>query len=330
MSEVARIVRAALLLTASGIALAAPPTATMQAAVVAQGRIKVQSVPIPKPAAHQVLVRVRVAGINPADWKTAAEPRPPIRPNIPGYDGAGTIAALGAGVTGFKVGEPVILWSAKQGSYAQYVAVAADAVIAKPDTLSFAQAAGLPYASLTAWNLLVDGAHVANGQKVLILGGAGGVGSAAIQIAAQRGAHVSATASTHNIDYLKSLGVEQAIDYTQAHFEDRLRSIDIAVNTVDIDNAERALAVLRPGGILASVAGLPTPAQCQARGVRCIALTTPGTPALTVLKQLTDWASQRQLRINVDKTFALQEVSQAWLYSQSGHTRGKSVIELSD
>jgi NADPH:quinone reductase-like Zn-dependent oxidoreductase len=328
------------LLAASSAAVpsAATGDTSMRAAVVTPGRVQVRDVARPRAGPGQVLVQIRYAGVNPGDWKSAggspedtrAASRPAIASPIPGVDGAGVIAAVGANVSGYKIGDAVIVWSQAHGTYAQYLAVPVATIALKPQGLSFAEAAGVAHAGLAAWNLLIDLARVHAGQTVLVLGGAGGVGSAAVQIAANRGAHVIATASARNADYLKTLGVQTVIDYNAQHFEDQLRGIDIALNTVDIDNAYRALAVVRRGGYLVSTVGLPTAAQCAARAVNCATRALNGTPTQLVLKQIADWSRAGMFKVNIDRTFELADVLQAWQYSQSGHTRGKCVIRISD
>jgi NADPH:quinone reductase-like Zn-dependent oxidoreductase len=151
-----------------------------------------------------------------------------------------------------------------------------------------------------------------------------------VQIARNAGAQVFATASARNAGYLKALGAQTVFDYSTQHFEDQLRNIDIAINTVDIDNAYRALAVVRRGGYLLSSVGLPAPAQCAARGVICCGRTLTGTPFAVVLKQLADWSQAGRFKVNIDRIFELTDVLKAWQYSQAGHTRGKSVIRISD
>ncbi len=317
----------------------APSDVRMQAVVVSAGGIKLREVPRPVAGAGQVLVKLRYAGVNPGDWKTAgstddpaaaAVSDPAATPTIPGVDGAGVIAAIGPGVAGYRIGDPVIVWSQARGTYAQYVAAPADTITLKPDRLSFAEAAGVAHAGLAAWNLLIDLAQVRSGQTVLVLGGAGGVGSAAVQIARIKGASVIATASARNADYLKGLGASRVIDYSAVHFEDQLRAIDIALDTVDTDNAYRALAVLRRGGHLVSSVGLPAAAQCAARAVTCEHRTLTGTPPGVALRQIADWSQAGVFKVNIDRTFELTEVLMAWQYSQAGHTRGKSVIRIGD
>jgi NADPH:quinone reductase-like Zn-dependent oxidoreductase len=328
-----------LLAASAGVEVAADE-ATMRAAVVSAGTIRVREVARPVAAPGQVLVRMRYASVNPADWKSAGgKPEDPAARaaapraaagEVPGVDGSGVIAGVGPGVAGFKIGDPVIVWSPTGGTYAQYLAVRFDNIAHKPDSLSFAEAAGVAHAGLAAWNMLIDQARVRSGQSVLVLGGAGGVGSAAVQIAKIKGARVFATATAHNADYLKSLGADTVFDYTTQHFEDQLRDIDIAINTVDLDNAYRALAVLRRGGYLLSPVGLPDAAQCAARIVTCAGRSHSGIPVHTALEQIADWARAGRFKVNVDRSFALNEVLQAWQYSQAGHTRGKSVIRIDD
>jgi NADPH:quinone reductase-like Zn-dependent oxidoreductase len=337
--------------SAAGVVCAGEASAaavTMRAAVVSAGRIQVRDVARPLAGPGQVLVKIRYAGVNPTDWKTAGgssdDPTAANRPTagaasgiadagaspIPGVDGSGVIAAVGSGVAGYKIGDAVIVWSQARGTYAQYVAVPADTITLKPDSLSFAEAAGVAHAGLAAWNLLIDLAKVRSGQTVLVLGGAGGVGSAAVQIARNKGAHVIATASARNAHYLKALGADTVIDYSAQHFEDQLRNVDIAVNTVDLDTAYRALAVVRRGGYLVSTVGLPAAAQCAARGVICSSRSLTGTPFHLTLKQIADWSRAGIFKVNLDQSFELTEVLKSWQFSQAGHTRGKSVIRISD
>jgi len=318
--------------------------ATMRAAVVSPGRVQVHAVARPLPGPGQVLVRIRYAGVNPLDWKSAGgSPQDPEAAAalaagvvgaggapIPGVDGAGVITALGTGVAGYRIGDAVIVWSPLHGTYAQYVAVAADSITHKPARLTFAEAAAVAHAGLAAWNLLIDQAGVHSGQTVLVLGGAGGVGSAAVQIARIKGARVIATASARNADYVRSLGATTVIDYATQHFEDQLRAVDIALNTVDDDNAYRALAVVRRGGHLVATAGLPAAAQCSARGVLCAGRSVTGAPVRVALRQIADWSQAGIFKVHIDRTFELGQVLQAWQYSQAGHTRGKCVIRVSD
>jgi len=329
---------AIVLLALVAVALSATGAATMQAVVVSHAQVHVQTLARPAPAAGQVLINMRFASVNPADWKRAmgraenagndaALSAPPLS-WVPGFDGSGVIVALGAAVSAYKVGDAVLVWAPSGGSYAQYLAAPTSNIALKPKSLSFEQAAGLAHAGLAAWNLLHDLAKVHAGQSVLVIGAAGGVGSAAVQIAKNQGARVIATASASHLTYLKALGVDQFIDYGAQHFEAQLRDVDVALNTVDIDNATRALAVVRRGGWLLSVAGLPAQDQCAMRGVACaqVHINLP----VAGLQQLCAWSEQGRFKVNVEHAYALSEVLQAWQYSQLGHSQGKSVIALGD
>jgi NADPH:quinone reductase-like Zn-dependent oxidoreductase len=310
--------------------------AMMQAAVVTGSRIAIEWVRRPLPRPGQLLIRIHDAGVNPADWKRASgTPEDPsigkassAHVAIPGMDAAGVVEAIGREVSGYQVGDAVMLWSRSAGTYAQFVAVSADDVARKPERLSFAQASAIPHAALAACNLLMDIAKVHAGQTVLVLGGAGGVGSAAVQIARIQGAHVIATTSARNADYVRKLGADTVIDYTAQHFEEQVRNVDIAVNAVDTDDAYRALAVLRPGGYLVSLAGLPSPAQCSQRAVTCSGRSGTAKPSHGALEQLARWAQSGLFTVNIDRSFGLNEVLAAWAYSQAGHTRGKAVIRI--
>ena len=304
----------------------------MRAVEIGAGRIQIRELARPVAASGQVLVKIHFAGVNPADWQSAggSDYASAEGFSIPGLDGSGVIEAVGSGVAGYKVGDAVIVWSQARGTYAQYVAVPATTIARKPPGLSFAEAAGIAHAGLAAWNMLIDQAGVRAGQTVLVLGGAGGVGSAAVQIAKNKGAHLIATASARNAEYLRALGTDLVIDYNAQHFEDQLHNVDIAINTVDVDNAYRALAVVRRGGYLLSVAGLPSASQCAARAVICASRSLDGTAVHLALKQLADWTQAGKFRVNIDQTFEMTDVLKAWQYSQAGHTRGKSVVRIGD
>ncbi len=312
--------------------------ADMQAVVISGARLRVETVPRPIPRAGEVLVRVRFAAVNPADWKRAnGSPEDPQigrphagRPAIPGLDASGVVVEAGPGATALRIGQPVLLWSRTGGTYAQYVTVPVADAAPMPPGLDFARAAGIGHAALAAWNLLIDVAKIRPGQNVLILAGAGGVGSAAVQIAHLQRARVIATASAANADYLRALGADTVIDYHAQHFEELLRNVDVVLNAVDSDNAYRGLSVIRRGGILTSLNGLPAPSQCADRGVRCSGRQPAGTPVADVLRQLAQKAAAGDYQVRIDRTFELDQVLQAWAYSQAGHTRGKVTLHVSD
>jgi NADPH:quinone reductase-like Zn-dependent oxidoreductase len=173
---------------------------------------------------------------------------------------------------------------------------------------------------------MVTVADVQPSQKVLIQGGAGGVGSMAVQIAHARGAHVVATASAAHTDFVRKLGAQEVIDYHSVRFEDRVKDADVVLNTVDAETAARSIKVLKPGGILVSVAGEPPADACAAAKIRC-AVTGKVTGEL--LKPVSDLAEQGKLAVQIDRQLSLDEVAQAWELSKQGHVGGKIILKVS-
>jgi NADPH:quinone reductase-like Zn-dependent oxidoreductase len=316
--------------TAAGQATAGRNTATMQAIVVVHGKAQLQTVPRPDPKAGQVRIKVRAAGVNPADWKRAQ--RQPDSGLIPGWDVAGVIDTVGPSVRGWKAGDAVIGYLEGVGGYAQYAVVPVEHIARKPDKLSFDQAAGIPLAGATAWRALVDQGHLSAGQAVLIQGAAGGVGSAAVQIAAARGAtRIIGTASKQNDRFLRSIGATGTVDYHTADFERRIRGLDIVLNTVNPATAARSIQMLRPGGVLLSTAGAAPAAQCAAARVRCISvqvLDEIGTPKNQALADIGKLADQGKYTVNIDATFPLAEAARAWELNRAGHTVGKIILTI--
>ena len=306
-------------------AFAAPDK--MQAVEIApNGSLSVQTRPVPQPGPGEVLIRVRAAGVNPVDWKIA-----PRRIGlVPGVDVAGTIDSLGEGVTGFSAGDAVLGFARQSGSYAEYAVVAVNSLAKKSKTLSFEQAAGVPIAAETAYRSLHEAGNIQPGQTVLIHGAAGGVGSAAVQIAKAAGARVIGTASPNNHEFLRSLGADQVIDYRSQRFEDVVKDVDLVLNTVDPQTATRSVKVLREGGTLVSVAGSADPAACAMARVVC---TRPnrdtGASNADMLARVMELADAGKFKVNVDESYAMADASRAWEKSRSSHTRGKLIIKVS-
>jgi len=307
------------------VASVASAADSMRAVVFSGGAFQIQSVPKPQPQPGQVRIRVRAASVNPVDWKQIANLAPGAR-LIPGRDLAGIIDAVGDPDSPWKAGQPVIA-IVTGGSYAEYAIASINALAAKPERLSFDEAAGMPVVGETAWRALVTIANIQAGQRVLIHGGAGGVGSSAVQIAKVRGAYVIATASAAHTELLRSLGADEIVDYHRVGFEDTLKDVDVVLNTVDTETGARSVRLVKPGGILVSVAGAgPAAAQCEAAKIRC-AVTGHVTGEL--LGSLTDLAEAGKLRIPIDRRFPLAEAAQALELNRQGHTGGKIILEVS-
>jgi NADPH:quinone reductase-like Zn-dependent oxidoreductase len=301
---------------------ASAAAATMRAAVVTDGVIKIESVPVPEPGAGQVRVKVHAASVNPVDWKLAARASAGSS-QTPGRDFAGVIDAVGPSAGKWKVGDAVIGVGA--GSYAEYMLASVDAIAAKPTRMSFAEAAGMGVVAETAWRAVVTVADVQKGQKVLVHGGAGGVGSSAVQIAKARGAYVIATASARNHDFLKSIGADETIDYRATKFEDKVKNVDVALNTVDADTGARSVSVVKQGGMLVSVVG-PAPAEpCAAAKIRCA---VTGQVNGQKLPEVVELANAGKFHISIEKRMPLADAAKAWEESRNGHVRGKIILDV--
>lgn len=297
---------------------------SMRAVVLTDGTLQVKRVPIPEPQAGQIRIQVRAASVNPVDWKLAARAAAGTS-SIPGRDLAGVVDAIGPHAGGWRQGQEVIA-IAGAGAYAEYVIVPIRAVALKPVHLSFDEAAGIPVVGETAWRAMVAVANVQAGQRVLIHGGAGGVGSSAVQIAKARGAHVIATASPSHAALLHALGADEVLDYHRPHVEDALQNLDVVLNTVDAATSLRSIGMLKPGGILVSVVGAPPAEQCAAARIRC-AITGPVTGEF--LGALSELADHQQFHIHIDQRLPLGDAAKAWELNRSGHTAGKIILEVS-
>jgi NADPH:quinone reductase-like Zn-dependent oxidoreductase len=292
--------------------------------------LRLEDAPRPEPGEGDVLVRVRTAGVNPIDWKLRAgylQAFMPVElPHTLGFDLAGTVEAVGAGVTGFAPGDDVFGRGAS--TYAEYAVAPATTLAPKPAAVSFDQAATLAVGGVTAWAGLFEAARLEPGQRLLVHGGAGGVGSFVVQLARWKGAHVTATASVANADFVRSLGADAVLDYAAVRFEDVVRDLDVVYDTVGGEITDRSWSVLRPGGILVAIAGMPDTETAQARGVR-----TSGTnaPAVTspILRELAALAESGDLDPQVGRTFALADAARAHELSETGHGRGRIVLRVS-
>ncbi len=287
----------------------------------------------PQAAAGEVLLRVHAAGVNPADWKTRRGPARPgaVLPMILGWDVSGTVEALGPGVTEFQEGDAVygmIRFPQAGATYAEYVAAPVSQIAHKPASVDPVHAAALPLAGLTAWQALIEKAHISTGQKVLILGAAGGVGHLAVQLARSQGAYVLGTASTRNIEFLHRIGVDQAIDYTTTPLETAVHNVDVVFDTVGGETRERSLPVIKQGGMLVSIVlGRPS-AEQAASGVNVQGMMVqPNAAQLAQLAQLIDAG---KIHITVDTVLPLADARKAHELSESHRTRGKIVLRVAE
>jgi NADPH:quinone reductase-like Zn-dependent oxidoreductase len=296
--------------------------------------LHLERVPVPTPAAGEVRIRVHAASVNPVDWKIRSgrlqKTSPVSLPYVPGRDVAGVIDAVGPGVTDWKVGDSVLA-VLDGGGFADYVTAPVESIARKPANLSFEEAAGIPTSSLAAWRTLIVNADIKRGQRVLIHGGAGGVGTTAVQLAHWRGAHVIATASAGNHAYLRSLGADEVIDYQTTRFEDVVKDVDVVLDTVGGETLQRSPAVLREGGTLLTLVGKPPAAACKERKLRC------PSPANASPKQdgeelaeLAELFGNGTLKMSILAQFPLERVVEALELSETGRARGKIIVRVRD
>ncbi|MEU7577672.1 NADP-dependent oxidoreductase [Streptomyces sp. NPDC041068] len=297
--------------------------------------LKVVETERPEPGRGEILVRVRAAGVNPADWKTrergvfATGATPPF---TLGFDVAGAVEAVGAGVTIFRPGDEVFgmpRFPHPAGAYAEYVTAPARHFAPRPRGLGPVQAGALPLAALTAWQALVDTARVRPGQRVLIHAAAGGVGHLAVQIAKARGAYVIATASAAKHDLLRTLGADELVDYRTQDVADAVHDVDVALDGIGGPNWTRSLRTLRRGGILVSL--LPPDdtfpvRQAEQAGVRAVFMLVE--PDQQGLREISALVEDSRLRVIVDATFPLEQAAEAHALGETGRTTGKIVLTV--
>lgn len=320
-----------------------PPT--MRAAVIDElgdaDLLHLAEVPVPVRISDEVLVRVVAAAVNPIDVKTRAgrgvSAAIPAFPQVLGYDFAGIIEAVPYASHPLQPGDAVYgmgRFPRGAGSYAEYLTVSSMSVAPKPATLSFAEAAAVPLAALTAWGMVVELAKAHQGQRMLVHAGAGGVGHFAVQFARFFGAHVTATCSADNAEFVRGLGADAVIDYRSQRFEDEVSDIDVVIDligNVHADTGIRSLEVLRRGGLLvnAPTGSWPTlAADAAARGIRATGYNvSPDARTLAVITRLIE---QGQVRPHVDRVFELADAAEAHRVQEAGHVRGKLVLRVDD
>jgi NADPH:quinone reductase-like Zn-dependent oxidoreductase len=286
----------------------------------------------PEPKNDEVLVKVHAAAVNPVDWKireSGGERFGLKLPIILGGDIAGTVEEIGVEVKNFKQGDAVYgmtVTGGFSGGYAEYALAKADAIALKPNSISFEEAAAIPIGALTAWQSIFDLAHLKSGQRILITGASGGVGSMAVQFAKAKGAFVIGTASGRNEEFVRSLGADEFVDYTKQNFEEIVKNVDVVFDTVGGDTQERAFQTLKKDGFLATSAGTPSAEKAKEFGIEAeFVFCKPNAQQLAEINQLIE---DGKLKIHIETILPLTEVKKAHQLSQSGRTRGKIVLQI--
>jgi NADPH:quinone reductase-like Zn-dependent oxidoreductase len=295
-----------------------------------------QSTPAPNDAAAgKVLVNVKAAGVNPIDWKIREgymQQRMPLQfPSTLGMDFSGAIERVGEGVSDFKQDDEVYGQAAVirggSGAFAEMALANADTIAHKPRTLSHEEAAGLPLVGVSAWQALVETMGLSQDQKILIHGGAGGIGSIAIQLAKHLGAYVATTSSTNDKQFVQQLGADEVIDYKTQTFEDLLHDYDAVFDTIGGETYTKSFKVLKRGGVIVSMLEQPNQELMDRFGVKAMyQFTQVNRERLTKLAQ---WVDQNNIRVNLDRTFPLDEAAKALDYQRDVHPRGKVVLKVS-
>ncbi|MFJ8919931.1 NADP-dependent oxidoreductase [Streptomyces sp. NPDC102415] len=322
-----------------------------------QAGMRAAEMPAPQVGADDVLVKIHAAGVNPldlripnGDFKAFLPYRLPL---VLGNDLAGTVVRVGPSVTGFAVGDEVYARPDKDriGTFAELIAVHQGDLAPKPTTLTMTEAASLPLVALTAWQALVERAHVQPGRKVLIHEGAGGLGSIAVQLAKALGAHVATTVSTAKVPLAEDLGADVVVDYRTQDFEEVLDGYDVVLDSLGGENLAKSLRVLKPGGTAISVAGPPGPAFARELGANPLlrlamnalsfkTLRSAKRRGVTYsflfmkaggaqLRELTPLIDSGKVRPVVDRVFPFDETLQAMEYVEKGRAKaGKVVVSM--
>ena len=291
--------------------------------------VMIEEIDRPELKAGEVLVRVATAGVNPIDYKIRSGAGQRMGMTLPIHMGGelvGTVEQLGAGVDGFDQGNTVF-GMVHTGAFAEFAVVKAANMVRTPANLDLIQAAALPLAGSTAWQAIFDEARLAAGQRLLITNSSGGVGSLAVQFAKAKGAHVTAVTSARNEEFVRSLGADEVIDYTDQPFEDAARDMDVVFDTVGGETFKRAFKTLRKGGVMVTVVAFPD-GEAEQYGVDVKrSFTLPSARNLTAIKALVEAGT---VVPQVGTILPLAEIKQALALSESGRARGKIVLSVAD
>ena len=301
--------------------------------------LNVKKVPRPEVKSGEVLVRISHTSVNPVDWKIRLgylkDMLPHVFPIIPGWDAAGVIESVGPGVTDYKIGDRVAAYArlpqVHSGTYAEYISLPTNYLARVDSKLSFEQAAGVPLVALTAMQGLSDYERVKPGDNVLVLNGAGGVGSYAVQFARQMGATVTATTGSSNVDYVRSLGADHVIDYTKESISERAKTIapkgfDFVFDAIGGKSLETAFDVVRKDAQIVSIVDTPDAAMAAARGVKATFhfVYPQGSSLQNIFASLADGRT----KLPEFTVLPVSDARNAQIASETHRTRGKTVLKV--
>jgi NADPH:quinone reductase-like Zn-dependent oxidoreductase len=294
---------------------------------------------VPSISSGKVLVNVKASGVNPVDWKIREGYMQQIIqlqfPSILGMDFSGVVEQIGEvnsdASADFEQGDEVYgqasISSGGSGAYAELALANKDSIAHKPKTLNHIEAAGLPLVGVSAWQGIVENIGLSKDQKILIHGGAGGIGSISIQLAKHLGAYVATTVSTDDKEFVQQLGADQIIDYKKENYEDVIHDYDAVFDTVGGETYKRSFRVLKKGGgIIVSTLEQPNSELMSKYGIKALFLFSQVNRQRLI--KLAQWVDQNNIRVNVDKTFPLDEADKALDYQKDVHPRGKVVLTV--
>jgi len=292
------------------------------------------NVALPLLSVGRVIIEARVAGVNPVDWKIREgylQKMAPLQfPATLGGDFSGVIIKVGENVSGFNEGDEVygtaLALGSGSGSFAEFIAADVKFIAKKPEKTSHVEAAALPLAGVSALQALTEHIGLKKGQKILIHGGAGGIGSLAIQIAKHLGAYVATTVSERDKEFVKKLGANEVIDYKNQYFSKMLKDYDAVFDTVGGETYRNSFSVLKKGGVVVSMIEEPRAELMEKYEVKAVSQSTSvNNEMLSKLAKLVDEGS---VKVHIDKIFTLEQAREALTYLQNGRPRGKVVIEI--
>lgn len=290
----------------------------------------------PSLSSGKILVNIKASGVNPVDWKIREgymqQIMPLQFPSTLGMDFSGVVKQVEEDAhSDFKQGDEVYgqasIFSGGSGAFAELALASKDSIAHKPKTLNYLEAAALPLVGVSAWQALVEHIRLSKDKKVLVQGGAGGIGSIAIQLAKHLGAFVATTVSTDDKQFVQELGADQVIDYKTENFEDIVYDYDAVFDTVSGDTYKRSFKVLKKGsGMIVSTLEQPNSELMNQYGIKAVFLFSQVNRQR--LTRLAEWIDQNNIRVNIDKTFSLDEAAKALDYQKEGHPRGKLVLTI--
>ncbi len=280
----------------------------------------------PEPKADEVLVKVHAAAVNPIDWKIRGGRGRKFGMEMPlilGADFAGRVEKTGSKIEKFKSGDAVY-GKILVGCYAEYVIVKENELVRKPENFDFEEAASIPMGALTSWQAVFDKADLKSGQKLLVHGASGSVGSMAVQIAKAKGAYVIGTASGHNQEFVESLGADDFIDYTATAFEDVVKDVDVVLDPIGGDTHQRSYKVLKKGGILVSLVQQPSDELMEKYQVKALIMASQPNPEQ--MNEITELVEAGKIKTKVGKVLPLSEAEKGLRMSKEGSVLGKIVL----